>query len=290
MKRAKKVTLILAKPQSGPAQRAKDHFVKYLTEMGHAYLDLGGKTQAKSMQGDALASSSVRCAIAFGGDGTLLRLVHKLPHKSGCPVLGVHLGTVGFLTNVEPEYLRQVYEALLVGEHSEEARALFSVTLVRAGKRIPCGAVLNDAVITKDAGTTMLNLSVYFRSEILSQVRGDGYIVSTPTGSTAYALSAGGSILHPSLEAALLIAICPHALRLRPVVVPYHDPLSVHVNAFLGKAYLVLDGMIHGELLAQDVVEVQFKNEFLRLVGGWGSQGKSEPMWAETLRHKLKLS
>lgn len=162
---------------------------------------------------DILAAQS-DLAIVVGGDGTLLRSVHQFVH-AGVPLLGVNLGRLGFLVDISPDEMRTVLAAILRGAYQQEERVLLACTV---GDQPPQLA-LNDVVLHKWRIARMLEFNLWLDDTLLDTQRSDGLIVATPTGSTAYALSGGGPLLAPSLDAMALVPICPHTLGNRPLVV-----------------------------------------------------------------------
>lgn len=225
----------------------------------------------------------VQLAIVIGGDGTFLTFVRRLDLKDRFPLLGVNLGTLGFITEVAPADMFNAVETCLAGKAKEFQRELLSVEICRDEVCRLSGLVMNDVVMTKDARTSMLKFDVWCSDKHLSYVRADGYIVSTPTGSTAYNLSVGGPLVHPEAPVLVLTSICPHSLSSRPIVVPGSHGIEIRPKEFDGTVYLVLDGQINHEITQQDVVRVRTSSTVLRL---------SRPFpqsWSETLRSKLHM-
>ncbi|MFN3814199.1 MAG: NAD(+)/NADH kinase, partial [Aquificaceae bacterium] len=157
--------------------------------------------------------------LVIGGDGTFLAGA-RLVAKKCIPILGINEGRFGFLTEVDIGSAFEVLELLLEGKINYQKRMMLSVHVVRKGKEHFIGDYLNDAVISKSSIARMLELDTYANNEFMMRVYGDGVIVSTPTGSTAYALSAGGPIVYPLSENLLFVPICPHTLSNRPLVLP----------------------------------------------------------------------
>ena len=155
----------------------------------------------------------------FGGDGTLLYAA-RLIGTSGVPILGINLGSLGFLTEVKLEKMHEAFEVLLSGQYQLEERVLLDVEVLRNGQVSGHYLALNDAVINKNALARIIEIEVSVNSQAVLLTRADGLIISTPTGSTAYSLSAGGPILYPMLNAFIIAPICPHTLTNRPLVIP----------------------------------------------------------------------
>ena len=201
--------------------------------------------------------------VTFGGDGTLLSIARHVP--SSVPIIGVNMGTLGFLTEITVEEFPVVLDEVLSGSYTSEPRVTFEVT-VRSTDQEQVFRVLNDAVISKGAPARILELWVEVSGHFVSSFRADGLIVSTPTGSTAYNLSAGGPIVYPTMGAILLTPICPHTLTNRPIVLP--DTLDVLIGIAPGKenVILTLDGQQGVELEGDVRVVVRKSDESVCLV------------------------
>ncbi|MDN5346921.1 MAG: kinase [Clostridia bacterium] len=205
------------------------------------------------------------CLIALGGDGTLLRAA-RLVSDSGTPILGVNLGHLGFLTEIELGELYPALTELLAGNFSIEERMMLQSEVLREEKTLAGYRALNDVVITKGAFSRMLRLEVYVRGAYLDTYPADGLILSTPTGSTAYSLSAGGPLVAPELEVTILTPICPHTLYARPLVVPAGQEVRVHVHAQGAEVMLTVDGQQGLHLQDGDVILVNRAHMPARLV------------------------
>jgi len=180
------------------------------------------------------------CVLSLGGDGTLLQAA-RLVAKMGIPILGVNLGHLGFLTEIELNELFPSLERLLRGDFRIEDRMMLSACLERDGRKTSFTA-LNDVVITKGAFSRMLRLEVYVDEAYLDTYPADGLIVSSPTGSTAYSLSAGGPLVSPELQVMIITPICPHTLYARPLVVRGDREIRVRVHAPGAEVMLTVDG------------------------------------------------
>ena len=193
--------------------------------------------------------------VVLGGDGTLLSVARSV--APGVPILGVNLGNLGFLTETSRGELYPALVRVLEGRFEVEERSLFDVELVRAGGG-PSAVyrVLNDAVINKSALARIIELTLQVDGQLIARFRADGLIISTPTGSTAYNLSAGGPILDPLLPVAVLTPICPHALSLRPIVVPDAGPIEVTLETPAEEVYVTLDGQEGAALGFRDTVRI----------------------------------
>ncbi len=193
----------------------------------------------------------VDLVVVLGGDGTLLSIAH-MAARAGVPVMGVNLGRLGFLTEIPvPEMTRTLDEVLAGNETLITPRLMLEAS--RDGERWLC---LNDIVINKGALARMLHIAIRIDGESVAEVRADGLIVSTPTGSTAYTLSAGGPIIHPQLPAILLTPICPHTLTFRPMAVSAQAVVELRVQAS-EEVFLTVDGQRGTPLAGGDAVEVR---------------------------------
>jgi len=196
-----------------------------------------------------------RLCLVLGGDGTLLAAARQVG-VLGTPILGINLGSLGFLTAHPAQEATQVIADYFAGRLKPEARTLLMAELHRGEQVLLSQVVLNDAVINKGAMARILECRLRIDDSEAAIIRADGLIVATPTGSTAYSLSAGGPILHPSLDAWVISPICPHALTLRPTVVPSHLSVSITVGD-AEEAHLTLDGQLGHSLLPGDRVELK---------------------------------
>ncbi|MGA7990354.1 MAG: NAD(+)/NADH kinase [Thermoanaerobaculia bacterium] len=178
--------------------------------------------------------------VTLGGDGTLLSVArHPAPNV---PILGIDIGTLGFLTTCGPGEYEEILEAALAGEARVERRRLLAVSVAEGHRPARSYRVVNDAVLAKSALARIATIRVDVDGRMVSRYRGDGLIVSTPTGSTAYNLSAGGPILEPTMPALVLSPICPHTLSLRPLVLPDSVRLDLFVEEDATGVFLTLDG------------------------------------------------
>jgi len=225
-------------------------------------------------------------AIALGGDGTMLRVAREVAPR-GIPLLGVNIGTLGFLSGTEAKDLKRCLGQVLAGRFAVEERSMLSTEVLRGG-RVIFGPelALNEAVIRCGEQARAITLSTRSGERFVADYFGDGLIVATPTGSTAYSLAASGPIIDPSLDVTLVAPICPHTLTQRPLIVPAHLPLTIRLGrrrADEVPAVLVsLDGRPGCELKIGDEVRVRRAETPLRLLL---PPGRS---FFEVLRRKLK--
>ncbi len=167
-------------------------------------------------------------AVVVGGDGTMLGIARQLA-RYDIPLIGVNQGRLGFMTDIPIEQMIPALAEILQGKRQAEKRSLLEGRVMRAGEMIYCGLAVNDVVVSRGTGAGMAELKLTVDGEFMYNQRSDGLIVSTPTGSTAYALSAGGPLLHPSLAGIVLVPIAPHALSNRPIVVPESSEIVVEI-------------------------------------------------------------
>ncbi|HSB62716.1 MAG TPA: NAD(+)/NADH kinase, partial [Thermoanaerobaculia bacterium] len=216
-----------------------------------------------------------------GGDGTLLSVArHPAP---GVPVLGIDIGTLGFLTAVGPDEYEPVLELALQRKAPLENRRLLTVTVADDGRPPRSYRVVNDAVLAKSALARIATIRVDVDGRLVSRYRGDGLIVSTPTGSTAYNLSAGGPILEPTLPALVLTPVCPHTLTLRPLVLPDSVRLDLSVENDPTDVFLTLDGQEGFPVGSMTRIAIARSSETISLVRA------SEASFFEVLARKLSF-
>src|SRR3954447_9736374 len=188
-----------------------------------------------------MASRALDLVIVLGGDGTLLSAA-RVTAPVDVPLLGVNLGSLGFLTEVPPQSLYTMLEAIAQGEAAFERRSLMECTLLRGGEVRGSYLVFNDAVVNKTALARLNTYDLYIDKTFVSSYRADGMIVATPTGSTAYSLSAGGPVLMPTAKALVITPVAPHSLTHRPLVVPDSVKVEILLRSEEEVAYLSLDG------------------------------------------------
>jgi NAD+ kinase len=203
--------------------------------------------------------------VVLGGDGTLLS-VARLVLSHRVPILGVNLGRLGFLTEITVDELFGFMEHVLDGDYRIDERVVLNASVRRSGETAATFTVLNDAVINKGALARMIELEATLNHEYLTTFRADGLIISTPTGSTAYNLSAGGPIVYPTLDTIIITPICPHTLTNRPIVIPDDVVIRVHLKSKTMEVILTLDGQQGFPLEFGDVVEVTKSEDRILLV------------------------
>jgi NAD+ kinase len=222
------------------------------------------------------------CILVFGGDGTILNAV-DYALQSCAPILGVNSGKLGFLTDFSLAELDRFLPKLFQGEYQTLDRLMLVTIVSRLNKLIYKGFALNDAVIYKGLVSRLIDIKLYASGKFVLETRCDGMIASTPTGSTAYSLSAGGPILSPDMDALIAAAICPHVLSVRPMVFPICEKLQFKMSKIYNETMLQIDGRNVLLLADGDLVTVKAaenKVSFLTLTG------KS---FYQTLRKKLHM-
>jgi len=235
---------------------------------------------AKGLTRQKVADSS-ELLLVLGGDGTLLAAA-RLAAPRGIPVLPINMGSLGFLTNFTLQELHPALDNTLEGRFSLSERVLISVDLERAGKVIDTQRVLNEVVINKGALARMIELELIIDGDFVCRYRADGLIVATPTGSTAYSLSAGGPIVHPTVESFVITPICPHMLSDRPLIIRDSSTVEMKLSGNTESVFLTLDGQRGIPLQPTDIVRARRAKEMLKLIQ------PTRKSYFEILRNKLK--
>lgn len=217
--------------------------------------------------------------VVLGGDGTLLSVARSV--AAGVPILGVNLGNLGFLTELSRFELYPSMVRVLAGDYTLQNRSMLDVTVIREGREQATFRAFNDVVIAKSALAQIIELELQVDKKRMANYRADGLIISTPNGSTAYNLSAGGPIVYPDLPVAMLTPICPHALGMRPIVVPDSDAIEVTLVTQRQEVFLTVDGQEGGHLAYRDTVVIKRSDVYARLVR------MSDRTFYDSLRDKL---
>jgi NAD+ kinase len=260
---------LVAKPDAAQAQSVILRLVEWLGQRGMTVViekETAGLVPSTSVAAARKSDlpAQVDLLIVLGGDGTLLSMARAVGDL-GVPILGVNLGGLGFLTATTLDEMLPALETLLAGGMEIEERMMLSASLRRGGQSVGEYIALNDVVITKSAMSRIIDLSVSVGGRHAISYRADGLIISTPTGSTAYNLSAGGPILFPTMDAVVLTPIAPHTLSNRPIVVPGAQRIEVALLVEQD-VMLTMDGQVGVPLRERDVVEVQKAAARIRLV------------------------
>ncbi|MDY6987550.1 MAG: NAD(+)/NADH kinase [Thermodesulfobacteriota bacterium] len=199
------------------------------------------------------ADADLSCVVILGGDGTFLSAIRWV-QDTGVPVLGVNLGAFGFLTETPVERLFPVMETVVNDHFSTEERILLDAKVVRNGDQVACQTVLNDVVVNKEALARIAHIHTYVDDDYLTTFKADGLVVATPTGSTAYSLSAGGPIIHPSLKTIILTPICPFTLINRPLIVPDTVTIKIKIEDRDSNLFVSFDGQVGLNITHEDTI------------------------------------
>lgn len=246
--------------------------------------EIGKKIRRRKSVPAAEIPELVDIILVFGGDGTFLR-VARLACEHGTPILGINLGGLGFLTEITVEEIYPMMERILSGDYEIEDRQMLRTTVRRGRTGAKHYEVLNDVVINKEAVARIIDLEIYIEGSHVTTYKADGIILSTPTGSTAYSLSAGGPIVHPALPVTIITPICPHTLTNRPLVVSNEMKVEIKITTQEPDTYLTLDGQIGIRLKTGDVIEVRKSDTVVKLIKSpfrdYFTILKTKLMWGE---------
>jgi NAD+ kinase len=233
------------------------------------------------VDGDAASlAHEVDLLLVFGGDGTMLGVAREIAGSS-TPILGVNIGGLGFLTGVPSAELARALKCVWNGEFRFESRALIEASGIGNKKKILASA-LNDIVVSRGAVSRLIALDVSVDDELITRYRCDGLIISSPTGSTAYSLAAGGAVVLPTAEVFAMTPICPHALSNRSIILPLSSKICVKAISPLPATILSADGQLIGELDAGDEIIIRRSRRAIRLMH------LADSSFFEALRHKLQ--
>ena len=229
----------------------------------------------------SIIPNTVDRVVVLGGDGTLLGAARKVG-RYGVPILGVNLGGLGFLTGIPHKRLYPAIEMMLEGQLEIESRLMLETKVIRKDKEICRFLVLNDVVINKGALARIIDLDVHINEEFLTTFKADGLIISTPTGSTAYNLSAGGPILYPTMATFILTPICPFTLTNRPIILPDSDTIVIRMGRESEeRVSLTFDGQVGFDFFHGDKVLIYKSKEKINLIKS------PDQSYFEILRTKL---
>jgi NAD+ kinase len=278
---------IIANAEKPASRKVVREAVALISRTGRAVL-CDDATAAMSGLKNARAGTTATLArevdllVVCGGDGTMLRAVREIDGER-TPIFGINVGRLGFLTAVPSQKLKEALASIWAGDFVIENRSLIQAGGTAQGKAIRHSA-LNDIVISRGAVSRMIELDVHVNDSPLTRYRCDGLIVSTPTGSTAYSLSAGGAIISPDAEVFAITPICPHTLSNRSVIVGMDSTISVKVMSEKVHTTVSADGQVHLDLAAGDVVTVRRSRSSVQLLHLVGTS------FFETVRRKLNWS
>ncbi len=226
--------------------------------------DAASRLGQPALAADLETWQSAEFIVTLGGDGTILKAA-RMAAPGGVPILGVHMGRFGFIAEAHPRDLFSVLGDLLQGKRSVEERMMLRAEIWRGGECVHSGVGLNDMLI-KSKMSRMLQLRTLLGGSIFATYPADGIVVATPTGSTAYALSAGGPLIEPTVQAFVVVPVCPHTLSARPMVVPADETIGVELEADGDDVVFAIDGVDPFALLSQDRVLVRRAEYTTRLI------------------------
>jgi NAD+ kinase len=275
---------VISKPNSDEAGDLVPDLLKWLNGRGISIrIDEDTAVYAGNSAGLSRADVPEGCdlIIVLGGDGTLLSAARAIG-KREIPLFPVNLGGLGFLTAITIDDIYEELQRAFRGENRIAKRKLLSTEVVRDGETIASYDALNDAVLTKSALARMIDLETHVDEQFVCTYKADGLIIATPTGSTAYSLSAGGPIIFPSVPAICLTPICPHMLTNRPVLVPETSVIRILSHGPDESVYLTIDGQVGNPIRAGDTIFCRSSAYSLRLVR------PPHMMFFDVLRQKLK--
>lgn len=276
--------VIVGKYQAPGARHVVEEVAQFLQSEGcevsleHQTAQNTGLTGFASLDVAAIPCSA-QLALVVGGDGTLLGIGRQMA-RHGVPLVGINQGRLGFITDIPFDEYRETLRPILRGEYQEESRSLMAATVWRDERCVFEATALNDVVVNRGAVASMIELRVEIDGHFVANQRADGLIIASPTGSTAYALSAGGPLLHPDIGGWVMVPIAPHTLSNRPVVLPSHSEIAMEIVA--GRdASASFDMQSFASLQHGDRIVVRRSEHSLRLLHpvGWN--------YFDTLRRKL---
>ena len=262
---------LVGRQGSSPVVQSLEHLIPFLQAEGlNVIVDqrIADVAAAQGVESSSVKMMGRSCdlVIVVGGDGSLLGAARQLAH-SGVPVLGINRGNLGFLTDIAPDEIEQKVGEVLRGEYHSERRFLIEAQLLRDGKVVGNGEALNDIILHPNQAARMIRFELYIDGQFVYSQRSDGLIVSTPTGSTAYALSGGGPIMHPKLDALVLVPIFPHTLSSRPIVVDGDAELKIVVAERNDtQPFISCDGQHQIPCQPGDTISVRKKPDQLQLI------------------------
>ncbi|MGM0436731.1 MAG: NAD(+)/NADH kinase [Bacillota bacterium] len=220
--------------------------------------------------------------ILFGGDGTFLHTAHHFI-GTDIPLLGVNLGSLGFMTEIEVKQFESALDRIITHDYYIEKRMMLESKVYRKNSEVFHSHSLNDIVINRAANARLIDIDLYINNELVNSYNGDGLIISTPTGSTAYSLSAGGPIINPKTEAILITPICPHSLHIRPMVIGPWEKIEVVVNSNESNMKVNSDGHYDYDLKDEDKLLIKKSRKTISMVKF------PEKTFYSTLRKKMRV-
>jgi NAD+ kinase len=275
---------ILTKPRFPEIERTLRDVVRWLRARNiDVLLDTTSATHLGEQGGYQKSQLALTADVllVLGGDGTMLNAA-RLAGERSIPILGVNMGGLGFLTEVRLENLYPSLERVFANDFVFDERLMLRTHIHRHGETVAQGEVLNDVVISKGTLARMIELKIAIQGRFVTNLRGDGLILSSPTGSTAYSLSAGGPIIDPAVQSLILTPICPHTLTHRPLIVPGNAKIDVTLTSKDDGAMATFDGQVGVAISQGDAVVIQTSDHRTRLIRF------PESNYYDVLREKLK--
>lgn len=281
---------VVVKPQQPEALKTMCRLVVWLAERG---IELASAPEADAARVEAETGCPVRVMthdelaanvdlmIVLGGDGTMIATARLLGERE-IPVLGINYGTFGYLAEFRNEEMIPALEAILNGDYRIDRRVMLQAELVRGEQELTNKRILNDVVISKSALARIIEIEAWLNNQFVGSFRADGLIVSTPTGSTAYNLSAGGPVVYPSMNAVVITPICPHTLSHRPIVVPDDATIELQLKTPEEEVALTLDGQVGFPMEVADRVVITKSRTTFNIVQ------PANRNYFEVLRNKLR--
>jgi len=267
------------------AGKKADELEKWLRARGVEIIRQESQAPGRQHLGksESLAPSDLSCIFVLGGDGTFLSAVRWIGDQD-IPILGVKFGEVGFLAETVEENLFSVAESILNNDFTTKPRMRLTVKVIRSGRKIAEETVLNDVVINKGALARLANIKTYIDDHYLTTFRADGLIVSTPTGSTAYSLAAGGPVIHPLVPGIVMTPICPFTLTNRPLIIPDSAKVTIRLEEKSSDIMLTFDGQEGLKIDEQDAVVIQKSPRPIRMIA------IPDQHYFDVLKEKLRWS
>ncbi len=275
---------IISKPRRPDLEHIVPQLLRWLEQRGHTCqydtFTAGALQTAGGLEREELAAA-VDLLVVLGGDGTLLAAARAVGGR-GIPLLAVNLGGLGFLMTTGIHELYPVLESALEGQFEIQRRTLLRGQVVRDGEIMASYDALNDVVVNKAAMARVIDMDAFVDDEFVCSYRADGLILSTPTGSTAYSLSAGGPVIFPPVAAMCLTPICPHTLTNRPVILPETAQVEVVVKGAHDESYMTVDGQVGVDLHSHDRIRCSLSPHRVHLIQ------PQRQRFFEVLRNKMK--
>lgn len=275
--------LILTNEKKDPGLRISKHIQEYIEKSGGTSYRMCDFTR-DIQENISCITEDTQCVVVLGGDGTMLHAARLIvPHD--LPMVGVNLGTLGFLTEIELQNLYEGLDCLLKDEFQVEKRSMLKGTVIHHDQETYHLSALNDIVITRSGFSRIISLRIMVNGKFLDDFSADGVIISTPTGSTGYNLSAGGPVVNPKANVILVTPVCPHSLHAKSMVLSQEDEIEIYLENVrenqLEEAYITFDGQVAQKLHPGDRIKVRNSDKMAKVIKVNGDS------FYETLRVKV---